>query len=152
MSTRHTITFEIDTAGLGRVTDAHLAALWHIAQHNPAPHGDRDAGELAGSIGFEIIRRWLAKAPPELYHHQARDHYWKELSGLGKWRDGQFVPGGVRVDGKVISPAEREDARVGAVKALVEAWDNGEIRVGPKGDVLLRNLARTYETGQETTP
>lgn len=106
------ITIEIDTAALSGYTDEHLAALWHIAQANPAPHGDRDAGELAGTIGFEIIRRWLAQAPPVLYRHQARDYYWNELRQLGKWNaDREFVPGGQLVDGKVVAPDKAPVAR-----------------------------------------
>jgi hypothetical protein len=108
MAGKHRITIEIDAAGLANLTDQALAAYWHIAQANPAPHGDRDAGELAGTIGFEIIRRWLANTRPELYHHQARDYYWAELRRLGKWIDGEFVPGAVFVDGSVVPPEKGE--------------------------------------------
>ncbi|MCK6427405.1 MAG: hypothetical protein L6Q75_20310 [Burkholderiaceae bacterium] len=68
------VTFEIDPAGLRTVTDSHLAALWHVSQANPAPHGDRDACALAGAVTAEILRRWLAETPPDLYAHQAADH------------------------------------------------------------------------------
>jgi hypothetical protein len=79
------ITFEIDTQSLDSFTDEHVAALWHIAQANPAAHGDKDAGHLAAAIGFEIIKRWLKAAPASLYHHQLHDHYWSILKDHGKW-------------------------------------------------------------------
>jgi hypothetical protein len=79
------ITVEIDDALLPSYTDSHLATLWHLAQANPAPHGDRHAAELAERIGREIIRRWLGASQPELWHHQGRDHYWSELRKLGTW-------------------------------------------------------------------
>lgn len=88
----HEITIKIDTSQLSTCSDAHLAALWHVAQANPAPHADKVAGDIAGSIGFEIIRRWLAKTRPELYHHQGRDYYWSELGRLAMFKDGEWVP------------------------------------------------------------
>lgn len=51
------IAFEIDTDRLGSYTDVYLAQLWHIAQSNPAPHGDKDASNLVKCVGTEIIRR-----------------------------------------------------------------------------------------------
>jgi hypothetical protein len=87
------ITVGIDDALLASYTDSHLATLWHVAQANPAPHGDRSAGELAERIGREIIRRWLAACQPELWHHQGRDYYWSELRKLGTWKaNGVFAP------------------------------------------------------------
>ena len=67
-----TITFTVNTDNMGRMDDAHLAQLWHIAQANPAPFGDRDACEFAEHVGREIVRRWLASTPPELWTHQGR--------------------------------------------------------------------------------
>jgi hypothetical protein len=58
------ITIEVDDGRLGSYGDAHLAMLWHLAQVNPAPHGDRAAGELVERIGREIIHRWLKATPP----------------------------------------------------------------------------------------
>jgi hypothetical protein len=93
MPTTTAITITIDAAQLSRYTDEHLAALWHVAQANPAPIEDRDAGEVAENIGREIIRRWLASTPPELWRHQGRHHYWHELTQLGKWdADRVFQP------------------------------------------------------------
>jgi len=57
---------------LPHYADEHLAALWHIAQANPAPFGDRAACNFAEHVGREIITRWLAATPPELWHHQGR--------------------------------------------------------------------------------
>lgn len=71
------ITFEIDTENLRRASDGYLATLWHIAQANPAcPFRDRDAGQLAEAIGREIIRRFVARAEPELWHHQGGHFDW----------------------------------------------------------------------------
>jgi hypothetical protein len=56
---KHEISIEVDDDRLGSYEDAHLAICWHLAQANPAPHGDRAAGELVERIGREIIRRWL---------------------------------------------------------------------------------------------
>jgi hypothetical protein len=52
----------------------------------------RKPGEIAERIGREIIRRWLATAPVELYHHQGHHHFWHQLTKLGSWKDGEFVP------------------------------------------------------------
>ncbi len=72
------ITIEIDTERLNGYTDSHLATLWTVAQANPAPFGDRTAGELAEAVGREIIRRWLASVPAELWVHQG-SHYLSAL-------------------------------------------------------------------------
>ncbi|RZS47499.1 hypothetical protein [Sphaerotilus mobilis] len=79
------VTFDINPDGLGSFTDSHLAALWHVSQANPAQHGDCQAGELARAVGVEIVRRWLAETPPELYAHQPSDHYWQTLVRHGAW-------------------------------------------------------------------
>lgn len=67
------ITFEVNTESLNGYTDQYLAQLWHISQANPAPFGDLQAGRLAKMVGAEIIRRFVAQTPPELWTHQA-DH------------------------------------------------------------------------------
>jgi hypothetical protein len=90
---KHEITVVIDEADLARVTDQILAVWWHAAQANPADgFAASQPGELAETIGREIIRRWLAGVRPELWHHQGRHYYWHELTRLGKWNDGVFVP------------------------------------------------------------
>jgi hypothetical protein len=105
---KHEISIEVDDDGLGSYQDAHLAMLWHVAQTNPAPHGDRTAGELVERIGREIIGRWLKATPPELWRHQGRDHYWQQLRQLAtftpgpgevggpEWHDGTWVPRAAR--------------------------------------------------------
>lgn len=65
------IAFDLDSDRLPHYTDEHLAQLWHIAQANPAPYGDRDACRFAEGVGREIVRRWLAAAPVALWTHQA---------------------------------------------------------------------------------
>lgn len=93
MRTTTEVTISIDTAALSNYSDGHLVALWHVGQANPAPHGDRAAGELTERIGREIIRRWLRATEPELWHHQGRDYFWSQLCRVGKWNAaGEFVP------------------------------------------------------------
>lgn len=97
------ITFDLNR--LPSYSDGFLATLWHVAQANPAPHGDYRAGEIASKVGFEIIRRWLNSAPVEMYHHQQRDNYWSALRRLATyeppagagvtgddWHNGRWVP------------------------------------------------------------
>jgi hypothetical protein len=106
--TKVSITIEIDDGDLARRSDEGLALYWHVAQANPAAHGDKDAGEVAERIGREIIRRWLGGAAPALWTHQGRDHYRSELCKLGKWNaDQEFVP-------SVAGPAGQADADTGA--------------------------------------
>jgi hypothetical protein len=87
------VTIDVDDDQLTRYADAHLAALWHVAQANPAPHGDPNAGRLAERIGREIIRRWLHAVEPELWHHQGRHYYWAELCRFATFKPGQGEPG-----------------------------------------------------------
>lgn len=84
------VTFDVRLDTLASTTDAHLHALWHIAQANPAPHGDRDACALAEALTAEIVRRWLQQAPTERFAHQPTDPHWKALVRHGSWRG----PGG----------------------------------------------------------
>ena len=65
-----TITFSVDGADLQGYTDEYVAQLWHIAQANPAPYGDRAACRFTEHVGREIVRRWLASQPPSLWAHQ----------------------------------------------------------------------------------
>lgn len=70
--TTTSITFQIDADKLPHINDSYLAQLWHIAQANPAEFGDVTACDIAERVGREIVRRWLAATPPELWHHQGR--------------------------------------------------------------------------------
>jgi hypothetical protein len=81
-----TITLTIDPDMLRSVTDEYLHSLWHIAQANPAPQGDRDAGNLVGGITAEIVRRWLKAAPAEQFNHTPTAHHWTTLVQHGNWR------------------------------------------------------------------
>ena len=65
------ISFDVDTDRLPHYSGEHVAQLWHVAQANPAPFGDRDACHFAELVGREIVRRWLAAAPVALWTHQA---------------------------------------------------------------------------------
>ena len=101
---KHEITIDVDDDALASYTDDRLALCWHVAQHNPAPFGDYLAGQLTERIGREIIRRWLRNVPPELWRHQARDHFWNELrrfamyeprepaADLAAFHSGRWVP------------------------------------------------------------
>ena len=83
---KHTIPIEIDEAALSGYSDSYLALCWHVAQANPRDgFADSIAGDLAESIGREIIRRWLKSAPVELWNHQGRHHYAKELGKFAKY-------------------------------------------------------------------
>ena len=79
------IALEIDTDKLPTYTDEHLATLWYVAQANPAPHDDEEAGELAEHIAMEIVRRWVAKVPAPVWNHQRRSYYHSILRRHGKW-------------------------------------------------------------------
>lgn len=78
-----TISIEIDTQSLETLSDQYLAQLWHVAQANPAPIEDPAAGDVTEAIAREIVRRWLASVPPELWAHQGRHAPWAELQ-VGK--------------------------------------------------------------------
>lgn len=79
------VTVSIKKGNLGRTPDATLALYWHVAQANPAPIGDKLAGDMVQAIGWEIIRRWLGGVKPEMYHHQADSYYWQNLRRFAKW-------------------------------------------------------------------
>lgn len=80
MSTKSiTITFSVDQSGLQSYEDRFLAALWHVAQANPAPIENHEAADIAERIGREIIRRWLATAPVELWAHQGSHPWWWQV-------------------------------------------------------------------------
>jgi hypothetical protein len=84
-TTKHSITIAFDTANLQGYSDEFLAQLWHVAQANPAPITDRDAGEIAENIGREIISRWLKRQPAALWNHQGRHYSGSILSDHGHW-------------------------------------------------------------------
>lgn len=77
-----TVTIEIDTDALRNFTDAHLVSLWHVAQANPAPMEDRNAGQLAECIGREIVRRFIAERDPELWARQGSHAHFSEALRL----------------------------------------------------------------------
>jgi len=85
VSTETRITITIDSAMLRSYADEFLATAWHLAQANPAPHGDHAAGDLAAKLGSEIIRRWLRGVEPALWHHQGSDYYWQQLRTFAKY-------------------------------------------------------------------
>lgn len=104
-NTKVTISIEINPDDLTRVADAQLAMFWHVAQANPAQFGDEMAGRVVTKIGWEIIRRWLASTPPEMFHHQ-QDHYRSmHLSRFAIYRDGDWHP-----DPEKIAKYEAEQA------------------------------------------
>ncbi|MFM2056086.1 MAG: hypothetical protein RLY71_471, partial [Pseudomonadota bacterium] len=74
-----TITLSVNTDNLRSVEDAHLHALWHAAQLNPAPSCDADACRLVQDITQEIVRRWLGQAPSVMFEHVPGHQYWHTL-------------------------------------------------------------------------
>ncbi len=114
---RTEITIEIDDAKLPSYSDEFLAACWHAAQWNPAPHGDHAAGELAERIGREIIRRWLRGVPPPLWQHQGRDYYRSELSRIARYEPGGGPAGSPQWhDGHWVTRAEDDAQRRGELR------------------------------------
>ena len=85
------ITIRIERGELRRYTDEFLATAWHVAQANPAPIQDKEAGELAEYIGREIIRRWLRGTDPGMWHHQGRHHAAMNLSRFAKFDGTDWV-------------------------------------------------------------
>ncbi len=98
------ITVEIDTECLEHFTDEHIATLWHVAQVNPAPIDDADAGHLAEMIGREIIRRWLERQRPVLWHHQGKHHFATALCQFARWDGKNWLP---RKDGMSAAEAKQ---------------------------------------------
>ena len=77
-----TIQFHIDTERLPGYTDEYIMSLWYVAQANPAPIEDADAGQVAEHIGREIIKRWISSMTPPLWNHQSRHAPAMELAAL----------------------------------------------------------------------
>jgi len=85
------ITFNIDTTTLMTLSDEYIAALWYIAQNNPVPHGDHDAGVLVEHIGREIIQRWMRGVPVPVWNIQGSDHYHKSITQFARWNGVAWV-------------------------------------------------------------
>lgn len=82
------ITLTFDPDQLHNCSDERLATLWHVAQANPAPHGDHQPGDIAEKVGREIIRRWLGSTAPALWHHTGRSYYWRQLTRFARYEPG----------------------------------------------------------------
>ena len=91
MKTEILISFEEDR--LEDYSSDFLATLWRVSQWNPAPSTDKRAGEIADKIAREIVKRWLARTPPELWRHKGSDHYWGILANHGHWEGDSWKPG-----------------------------------------------------------
>jgi hypothetical protein len=90
------ITIVIDTDMLHGMSDSYVAAMWHVAQANPAdPFKDKAAGELAEVIGREIIRRFCRSVGPELWNHQGGHYDWGQFA-LAKKPEAK--PLGIRIE------------------------------------------------------
>lgn len=85
------ITIEIDERKFRNYTDQYIAMAWHVAQHNPVPYGDKQAGQLTERLAREIVRRWLRSVEPEVWKHQGDAHYWKHLTRFAKWNGEDWV-------------------------------------------------------------
>jgi hypothetical protein len=94
------ITIEFDPDQLSAYTDQRLALLWHLVQANPADGFEHSQpGDLAMRVGWEIIRRWLERVPPELYSHQQSHYARHQLGkfaiyrpGSPEFHDGHYEP------------------------------------------------------------
>lgn len=86
--TNHVLQIEINDGELRKLSASRLMLAWHLAQANPAPHGDHAAGELVERVGREIIRRWIGTVEPELWRHQGRHYSSRWLGQFAK-----YVPG-----------------------------------------------------------
>jgi hypothetical protein len=86
--TPYAVTIPIDLRELGRCSDERLAALWHVAQVNPAPYGHPLAGQVADRIGYEIIRRWLKATGPELGKHRGEHYFRDQLTRFARYEPG----------------------------------------------------------------
>jgi hypothetical protein len=91
---KSSITITFDTDSLHSYTDQHIAALWHVAQANPADgFKSHEPGQIAEAIGREIIRRFLAQTPPELWAHQGRHFESGRLMDLRQKHQAPSEPG-----------------------------------------------------------
>lgn len=137
------ITVKIDLDRLTQYPDAELAALWGVAQLDPAEVGDWAAGEAVGRLAREIIRRWLNSAGHLMTNHKVEHNYWTELVKVAKyvpppgvaagdvdhWHQGQWVP---RAEGGPVTQ-KVVDTAVSYVEAMVESpadmgWRGEELR------------------------
>lgn len=96
---KKTITFEIDTACLPSRTDEYVAALWYVAQCQPAAHGDHDAGDFAELVGREIIQRWMRGVPVPVWNIQGSDYYHQQLTRIARWNGVEWMPNAVPAAG-----------------------------------------------------
>lgn len=123
-----TVEVEIDLSQLRHYTEEHLAALWGVAQLNPAPIGDWAAVDTVRQLGDEIIRRFLARAGLPMYQHKADGYHWKQLTQFARyvppsdtvpgdadrWHEGEWVP-------RKPTAAGPEQAIVDAAVQLIDA-------------------------------
>lgn len=86
------VTVTFDWNDLPRCTDQYLMLAWHMSQANPAPYGDKDAGQFTEHVAREIVRRWLRTVEPELWHHQGSHHDNQNLTRLAKFDGETWVP------------------------------------------------------------
>jgi hypothetical protein len=116
------ITIDFDPDQLHRYNDKYLVMLWQLCQHNPAD-GFRDPqpGKLAMAVGWEIIRRWLRKVEPEMYHHQQHHHDWWHLIQFARHTDDGWAPR------MIPDTAQLREALAGKLAEL-GAWAAGKSR------------------------
>lgn len=91
---KHVISVEIDTDRLCSVNDECLADWFYVAQCNPAPMDDIEAGRVADAIGAEIVRRWLKDTIGVRYGRSLGNAYWAELVKHCRCVDGRWVAKG----------------------------------------------------------
>lgn len=140
------ITIEFDPDRLSSYTDERLALLWHLAQANPANGFENSRpGDLAMRVGWEIIRRWLAKVPPEMYNHQQSHYYRHQLGKFAVYRPGtpDFHDG--HYEARMIPDAGELRDALAAKLADLGAWAGNLTR-----EQIAQELARIVIPSQST--
>jgi hypothetical protein len=148
------ITVEIDAGKVHSYSDSFLATAWHLAQVNPAPHGDRSAGQLVERLAREIVRRWLSKVEPELWHHQGRDCAQQWLTKFASYTPGDGYHGGYTPEQLAAFEAGHWSVRpeVAAAAVLPDGADVVAAALAwqkagrPGGDFMARHRAETALT------
>jgi hypothetical protein len=134
------VTISIDTAALQHHTDGHLAVLWHVAQANPAAYGDKQAGELAEAVGFEIIRRFMRTTEPVMCTHQPKD-----FAAAMVVRDAGFTPFMFKKKTNIVITGPQGCGKTYHGKALAEFYGMSRVEdlnraiSYPDGTLLLTN-------------
>lgn len=84
-----TISIPDEMHGLEGYEDGYIALLWNAAQANPkSSFEDPEVARIVELLSFEIIRRFLKKQEPTIYHHQAAHFFREETRKLKETYEG----------------------------------------------------------------